>query len=85
MQRIYVDFGKGIDGQVDIAYTGDGPLQSVILHEDEEVILYDSSLEVHAVVHQDCSDGRTFWYAVPNWATQRNYILAPDQRGVSGG
>ena len=85
MQRIYVDFGKGINGQIDIAYTGDSPLQSVTLHEDEEVILYDSSLEVHAIVHQDSSDGRAFWYAIPNWATQQNYILAPDQHEVLGG
>jgi hypothetical protein len=63
MQRIYVDFGKGIDDQVDIAYASEG----------ERVILYDSSLEVQAVAHADCSDGRAFWYAVPDWSTQKNY------------
>jgi hypothetical protein len=73
MQRIYVDFGKGIDDQVDIAYASEGELKTIMLHEGERVILYDSSLEVQAVAHADCSDGRAFWYAVPDWSTQKNY------------
>lgn len=73
MQRIYVDFGKGIDGQVDIAYANEGLLKGITLQEGEQVILYDSSLEVQAVAHADCSEDRSFWYAVPNWTTQKNY------------
>ena len=73
MQRLYVDFGKGLDDQVDIAFAGEGVLNMITLQESERVVLYDSSLEVEAIAHQDITDGRPFWYAIPDWTTQKNY------------
>ncbi len=72
MKRIYVDFGKGIDDQVDVAFAGEGELRGVTLCEGERVILYDSSLEVEAVAHEDRVEGRPFWYAIPDWATRKD-------------
>jgi hypothetical protein len=77
MRKLYVDFGKGIDDQVDIAFAGEGVLTNLVLHEDEHVMLYDSSLEVEAIAHQDMSDGRPFWYAIPDWTTQKNTSTVP--------
>ena len=78
MPKLYVDFGKGIDDQVDIAFTGDSVLRSVNLQEGQRVILYDSSLEVEAIAHVDNSEERPFWYAIPDWSTQKNYPAFPD-------
>ncbi len=47
MQRIFVDFGRGVGDEVDILTTA-RPNESVTLRENERVILYDSSLEVQA-------------------------------------
>ena len=72
MKRIYVDFGKGIDDQVDMAFAGEGEISGVDLCEDERIIVYDSSLEVEAIAHADRVDGRPFWYAIPDWSTRKD-------------
>ena len=74
MQRIFVDFGRGVDDEIDILTTAQ-PNESVTLHEHERVILYDSSLEVQGALHEVCApDGRRYWVALPDWASQRDLV-----------
>jgi len=74
MQRIFVDFGRGIGDKVDILTTA-RPNESVTLRENERVILYDSSLEVQGVLHEVREpDGHSYWVALPDWATQRDPV-----------
>ena len=74
MQRIFVDFGRGTGDEVDILATAQ-PNESVTLHENERVILYDSSLEVQGALHEVCApDGQRRWVALPDWATQRDLV-----------
>jgi len=74
MQRIFVDFGRGLGENVDMLTTAQ-PNQSVTLHEGERVILYDSSLEVQGDIHKaHTQDSQRFWVATPDWATQRDRV-----------
>ena len=77
MKRLYVDFGKGIGDQIDIAFAGEGELAGMTLCEGERVVLYDSSLEVQAIAHEDRGDGRSYWYALPDWTTKQDYDITP--------
>lgn len=74
MQRIFVDFGRIIDDEVHILTTAQ-PNESVALHENERVILYDSSLEAQGVLHEvHAPDGQRHPMALPIWATQRDLV-----------
>jgi hypothetical protein len=74
MQRLFVDFGRGIGDGIDILTTAH-PNELVTLHENERVILYDSSLEVQGVLREvRAPDGHSYWVALPDWATQRDLV-----------
>lgn len=74
MQRVFVDFGRGIGEEIDILTTAQ-PNEALTLRENERVILYDSSLEVQGVLRGvHTPDGSSYWVATPDWATQRDLV-----------
>ena len=80
MQRIFVDFGRGIGDAIDLLMTA-RPNVGLTLREGERIILYDSSLEVEGIAHQDVTDqGESYWYALPDWATQKDLDVTPSLR-----
>ena len=76
MQRIYVDFSRGLSpDRVEVGFADNWQLEGIDLREGERVILYDSSLEVEGVLHQEKDQGKPYWYADADWATQKNYDI----------
>ncbi len=79
MQRIYVDFSRGLSAKrIEVGFADSWQLQNAHLQEGERVILYDSTLEVEGILHQEIAQEKPYWYADGDWATQKNYEDAAD-------
>lgn len=77
MQRMFVDFGRGIDEAIDLLMTA-RPNVGVTVQEGERIILFDSSLEVEGIAHQGFTpQGEAYWYAIPDWTTSKDLNATP--------
>lgn len=66
MQRISVDFSRGESPErIEVGFGDSWQSKNVALREGEQVILYDSSLEVHGVLYQEIRLGKPYWFAMP--------------------
>jgi hypothetical protein len=84
MQRVFVDFGRGIDDGVDLLLAA-RPNVGIRVQEGERIILYDSSLEVEGIAHQGITAyGEPYWYAIPDWATSKDVDEVPSLTQQSG-
>ena len=74
MQRIFVDFNRRLSlDRVEVGFTDWGELRDLTLHEGERAIFYETgSLEVEGILHQETRQGKTYWYATPDWSTRKN-------------
>lgn len=77
LQRVFVDFGRGSGKEISLLLTSRFNA-GVTVTKGEHIILYDDSLEVEGVVHQGTNAlGRTYWYALPDWSTQKDLDNTP--------
>jgi hypothetical protein len=79
MQRVFVDYGRGIGNEIPLLLTSSANA-TVHVTEGERVLLFDDSLEVEGVVHQGTNPlGIAYWYAIPDWATRHDIADNPAQ------
>ncbi len=77
MQRVFVDFGRGMGDQVPLLLTSSAN-EGIAVQEGEAIIVTDEELEVQGIAHQGVNSlGIPFWYATVDWTTQQDIEFAP--------